>query len=90
MLKKTSKTACAAGMDADRKTKNDHQGVFLRKSCFCTINCDDCEKPRVVFHTNIPTEKEEKEETIEQIEIEWEKAIPLRVPSDHKQISHPV
>ena len=71
--RKTSKTASASGILADKKVKDGNKGIFTRKSCLCTANCDDCGKPRVVSVCDIPKDKGEREIIIEQIEIECEK-----------------
>ena len=74
-VKKTGKEPCKKGAIADKKLKETYKGIFLVKSVLCTVNCDICTKPHVVYFLKKPKDSEEHEKIIDQIRIECEQKL---------------
>ena len=68
-VKKTGKGPYKKRAIVDKKLKETYKGIFLVKIILCTVNCDDCAKPCVVYFLKKPKDSEEREEIIEQIKI---------------------
>ena len=48
-ISNTGKALCALSQIANKEINEKHNKIFLVKSVLCSVRCDDCNKPRVVY-----------------------------------------